>query len=205
VDLGDLMKNFARLLCATSVCAVVALSAPAFAQVTVYTDKAAFQAATSAVEYDFSSVDDGLQGGSYTLGPVSFATTGYFVRYDDAYGSPYTPYLGGYGSPLTISSANSALGFDFGSYGGDQTVNFTIGAFTGSFVAPFPNNTTFIGFVGAGPLTITLSNNNELDTIRAYVGTGAVPEPASWALMVGGFGMVGGAMRSRRKAAVSFG
>jgi hypothetical protein len=33
---------------------------------------------------------------------------------------------------------------------------------------------------------------------------GAVPEPASWALMLGGFGMVGGAMRSRRKGAVSF-
>jgi len=35
-------------------------------------------------------------------------------------------------------------------------------------------------------------------------GTGAVPEPASWALMLGGFGMVGGAMRSRRRSAVSF-
>lgn len=32
---------------------------------------------------------------------------------------------------------------------------------------------------------------------------GAVPEPASWALMIGGFGMVGGALR-RRKATVSF-
>ena len=31
-----------------------------------------------------------------------------------------------------------------------------------------------------------------------------VPEPASWALMLGGFGMVGGAMRSRRKSAVTF-
>jgi hypothetical protein len=30
------------------------------------------------------------------------------------------------------------------------------------------------------------------------------PEPASWALMVGGFGAIGGALRSRRKAAVSF-
>jgi hypothetical protein len=27
---------------------------------------------------------------------------------------------------------------------------------------------------------------------------GAVPEPASWAMMVGGFGLIGGAMRSRR-------
>ena len=34
--------------------------------------------------------------------------------------------------------------------------------------------------------------------------TGA-PEPASWAMMLGGFGMIGGAMRSRRKTAVSFG
>ena len=32
-----------------------------------------------------------------------------------------------------------------------------------------------------------------------------VPEPASWAMMLGGFGLIGGAMRSRRKSAVSFG
>lgn len=33
-----------------------------------------------------------------------------------------------------------------------------------------------------------------------------VPEPASWAMMVGGFGLVGGAMRSRRRtSAVRFG
>ena len=31
-----------------------------------------------------------------------------------------------------------------------------------------------------------------------------VPEPASWALMLGGFGAIGGAMRSRRKAVVTF-
>lgn len=37
--------------------------------------------------------------------------------------------------------------------------------------------------------------------IRAH----AVPEPASWALMLGGFGLIGGALRSRRNHAVSFG
>jgi hypothetical protein len=30
------------------------------------------------------------------------------------------------------------------------------------------------------------------------------PEPASWAMMVGGFGLVGGALRSRKKVAVRF-
>lgn len=32
----------------------------------------------------------------------------------------------------------------------------------------------------------------------------AVPEPASWALMIAGFGLVGGAMRSRKRATVTF-
>lgn len=34
---------------------------------------------------------------------------------------------------------------------------------------------------------------------------GAVPEPATWAMMVGGVGLIGGAMRRRRTVAVSFG
>lgn len=45
---------------------------------------------------------------------------------------------------------------------------------------------------------------NEL-TLVAAGGQGAVPEPASWALMLVGFGAVGGAMRARRRMAVSFG
>ena len=34
--------------------------------------------------------------------------------------------------------------------------------------------------------------------------SGAVPEPASWALMLGGFGAIGGAMRARRRTRVRF-
>ena len=36
-------------------------------------------------------------------------------------------------------------------------------------------------------------------------GPPAVPEPASWAMMVGGFALIGGALRARQKAGVSFG
>jgi hypothetical protein len=31
-----------------------------------------------------------------------------------------------------------------------------------------------------------------------------VPEPASWAMMLSGFGLIGGVMRGRRKIAVTF-
>jgi len=34
--------------------------------------------------------------------------------------------------------------------------------------------------------------------------TGAVPEPATWAMMIGGFGAIGSAMRMRRRTSVSF-
>ena len=39
---------------------------------------------------------------------------------------------------------------------------------------------------------------------KVFFGTPDVPEPASWALMLVGFGAVGGVMRSRRSAAVTF-
>jgi len=61
------------------------------------------------------------------------------------------------------------------------------------------------GFDDLVSLSFSTTSNGyvALDNING-ADTGAVPEPASWALMLGGFGLVGGAMRSRRKAAVTF-
>lgn len=42
----------------------------------------------------------------------------------------------------------------------------------------------------------------EVDDI-VFTGTSAVPEPAAWAMMIGGFGLVGGAMRRRRSTAAT--
>ena len=41
--------------------------------------------------------------------------------------------------------------------------------------------------------------------IGGSLGTPAVPEPATWGMMLVGFGIVGGAMRARRRTSVSFG
>lgn len=47
-----------------------------------------------------------------------------------------------------------------------------------------------------------------IDPIRnqrqVFLAAGAVPEPATWAMLILGFGLVGGAMRSRRKASTVF-
>jgi hypothetical protein len=45
----------------------------------------------------------------------------------------------------------------------------------------------------------TLQAGPGLDNV-SLTAAGGVPEPASWALMVGGFGLVGGALRQRRRA-----
>jgi hypothetical protein len=37
-----------------------------------------------------------------------------------------------------------------------------------------------------------------------FAADGAVPEPASWAMMLGGFGMMGTVLRSRRKTTIAF-
>jgi hypothetical protein len=42
------------------------------------------------------------------------------------------------------------------------------------------------------------------NTVTITATTDPVPEPASWAMMLGGFGLIGGALRTRRKTAVMF-
>lgn len=67
---------------------------------------------------------------------------------------------------------------------------------------------TLNGFDNLVSLSFSSNANGyvALDNINGATAgpAGAVPEPASWAMMLGGFGLVGGAMRSRRKAAVTF-
>lgn len=66
-----------------------------------------------------------------------------------------------------------------------------------------------------GPSTILATLTDDVSGPRAPAGSAdpfaikildlpELPEPASWAMMLGGFGLIGVAMRSRRKTAISF-
>lgn len=60
--------------------------------------------------------------------------------------------------------------------------------------------------LNAGTITINWAGTNAPNDFRAVfdVGIEAIPEPATWAMMIGGFGMVGAAMRRRTRITVAY-
>lgn len=88
-------------------------------------------------------------------------------------------------------------------------LNLGAGTYWAGFEASTMGVMSFVGGNGSlrqvGPNgDIGRNDNAGYQLTSSDVETGAVPEPASWALMVGGFGLVGGALRSRRRTAVTF-
>ena len=105
------------------------------------------------------------------------------------------------GSVLTLARVDG-LAFDLTSfdYASDgllvAAAGFTPLTLSGEdTVSPFFTNVTAVNFSSPGFRT-------RLDNIVVNAVVAGVPEPTSWAMMIGGFGMAGGALR-RRKANVS--
>lgn len=90
-----------------------------------------------------------------------------------------------------VNSANQLL---FAGYpGGDTTaVRGAASGLNPTTLADF-NSNSYASDIGSYRIALT-------GVTSGPAVTAAVPEPASWALMVGGFGLAGGAMRRRRKA-----
>ncbi|MFW2828860.1 PEPxxWA-CTERM sorting domain-containing protein [Sphingomonas sp. ID0503] len=90
----------------------------------------------------------------------------------------------------------------------------TDGATLGSFTVPNSPVSAYYTPTGYNNFSITSTNgiggfdilgyaqgNVIVDNLNAVTATAAVPEPASWAMMIAGFGLVGGAMRRRTRVA----
>ena len=61
-----------------------------------------------------------------------------------------------------------------------------------------PGNATAFYRIDAGTSTDVITLNYNASSNAVLYSTGTVPEPASWALMIAGFGMVGVGLRRRR-------
>jgi hypothetical protein len=119
---------------------------------------------------------------------------------------------------ITIETPGAtALGFDYGSYADFPDFTLTVTLSTGeSFTPPEPSDTAqFIGFSSGGtPITSVKISGvyaqgqlggsviDLIDISQAGVTVPPpVPEPAEWALMLLGFGLIGATLRRRQTAA----
>jgi hypothetical protein len=201
-------------------------SLPAQAAITIYTDLAAFTAATTAPGVDtftgFSTTASTptpilRSAGSYTYSAstrTSFFGGGTFAN----------PFL----SPNTatdtmtfngfVGGVQAAGGNFFGSnisgvfQPGDITITATDASGTVTQTIVGATTDSFLGFVSDGALTsftvvsvqpavgFLWPSLDNLVLARRADAPGAIPEPATWAMMIVGFGMVGGAMRRRNAA-----
>jgi hypothetical protein len=208
--------------------AVMIAAAPAYAATTVYQSTPDLTAAPVVNGYcsQCSFAAGQVIGGAFTLssaatlGSVSFAVTSNYAWTVPTTVSIYNDNGATVGSQLfsqTFSTYNSNV-----LTGHDTAVanvslgNLSLGS--GSYLIFFTNPTdlaipTFA--TGDGGMRAILSGSstapdytgNSLyiasDTIGYQLLSGAVPEPASWALMIGGFGLVGATAR-RRKVTVTY-
>ena len=128
-------------------------------------------------------------------------------------GTPYLSVLGGGFANVSLGGAFSAFQFDWGSIDSYNTltIHSSIGdvavvpggnfpnTANGNQFAPGTNGLFTVRATAGETFTgITLasgSNSFEIDNLAV---TGGVPEPASWALMIRGFGSAGVMLRRRR-------
>ena len=205
------------------------LSAPSYAAITVYTSQASFLAAVGTAGVDtfagFSTTGSTPSPIVRTAGAYGYtgsvSTTSFFGA-----GTAANPWLSTNTATDTMTfnafTGGTIAGFGGNFFGSDITGAFAAGNITltatdasgtTTYTLVAPTTASFIGFVSTtGILSATVASvqptsgflwptvdNLTLAAPRAV--TPGVPEPATWAMMIVGFGLVGGAMRRRAVSA----
>ena len=185
----------------------------------------AFDAAVPTVsKIDFESFGTATNG---AVGPnYAMISAGFEIRTSPAFNLP--AFFGSNTTPggtrfAYSNSAEASLIINFVSpinafgayFGGVQTgsssILFSDGSAQSIPLGGSPNNGgfSFVGFTtsGASISSVTINVPFDLisvDDIRFRAAGNAVPEPATWALMLGGFGLIGCALRRRASRTLDF-
>lgn len=200
-------------------------STNANATVTVYNNQAAFLAAISAPGTDTYS---GFNISGVTSSPVvrNAGAYSYTASTGNGFfgaGTTANPWLSTNTATDSIIFSNfsagvNAIGGNFfdsnfvGAYAlGDITLSLFDGLTTTTQTISNATTNSFLGFVSTGGLTsLTVKSVQPgtpiwptVDNLTLGKATAAVPEPATWAMMISGFGLVAYSMRRRRQT-VSF-
>jgi hypothetical protein len=223
VSLNKKEKNMGiatRILTAAAV--LCTLGAPAFAAVTLQTNETAFLAAgniTQSTNFDAYGSGFSFLGNPHTVGALTFTSgNNLVVGTATGYGNSRNLLAFNGWSPMsgTVAGQNDLFGFKLTLLGTASPVTATLQTNLGSYVfsglVPAANpGLSFYGFqAGAGEyftgftLASAQGTGSAPSTTDFVLGTaGGVPEPATWAMLIAGFGLVGAAARRRGVAAVS--
>lgn len=182
---------------------------------------AALSAPAAAVVIDFEDRANGNQGTTVMVYPeATFTGTGDLFVNGAGVGKDLCTFgtLGCNGT-MTVTFANAVSGLSFTSIGDNSASSLfiTIALEVGgpvNLVRPLDGNTyvkdahDLTAYSGITGLTLFSDDLAGLayDDFSFTVdggGTGGVPEPASWAMLIAGFGLMGGALRRRRTATVT--
>lgn len=117
----------------------------------------------------------------------SFSTT---LTAIDSLGSTANPSVQRYHADVTLPVA--AGNYWFGISGDNSEIGLSLGGNPANPVWLLNGNSP--GFDASGTYSVVYN---------VYAGAGAVPEPANWAMLITGFGLVGAAARRRRNSAVT--
>jgi hypothetical protein len=180
-------------------------AAPAAAA--TFTDSGAFALAlSSSATADFDALGDGFYGGPGFGGIGTLTSDGVTISTTTNY--LFTQATNQYASGTFVSvqqlgpavfnvsfAASTAFGFNYDSA---EPLTLVIGGQTFAIAAsPFPD-LRFFGVTSATPFSsVEISSALGVDVDNVTFGTAAVPEPASWLMIIGGFGLVGATLRRR--------
>jgi hypothetical protein len=215
------MKSKCKSITAALLFGAVAIGASrgADASVTLYTSQSAFDAAApSASAFGFDAggaisvtanplVLNGLSfSDNVTAADIANSGTPLLFLIDatdtPTYGQDFLSYQNTQvGISAEIDSAGvTAIGFSYGSYlpTGDAVLTLSTGD---SFTITPTSVASFIGFTSTAritSLTVDYPDSYAFDLLGVS-STTPVPEPATWTMMLVGFGGLGGALRARRR------
>jgi hypothetical protein len=111
----------------------------------------------------------------------------------------------GSGNPFGLEPLVTSNDWKYSTLGGDIFNPNGSGTFSVALVAGHTYKMSLANFGNVFNPTYGIAvEGSATSNVQWHIDYSAAPEPASWAMMLGGFGLIGGTIRSRRKT-VSFG
>ena len=157
---------------------------------------------------DLSMIDPGYNPALVVIHPAGSDGNGAQDPFSNPAGTPYLSVLGGGTATITFDKLMKSISFDWGSIDTYNTLTITLADGTnhiipgnpggGNQTSPTNNGRYYAVWDGSNAIkSVTFASSSNSFEVDALSGS-AVPEPATWAMMITGFGLAGAAIRRRR-------